>query len=190
MALRASLARLGLFQNCQTPSVDPSTFAAALAIVWVLVVLIPVAAMVATLAIETVRAAVGDTNNLEIRSSGKSPATLIRSRGGISIFTTTLESPMTMPKTDARKAGPLLIEVLAALRAGETLRYGFARGVPRWWLSPSAVGVDPSIAATAIMQPDVQSAGGSLFAQTLGQAWHYRGPFQQKQTPPDWVRRG
>ena len=63
---------LRLFRNRQTPSVDPSTFAAALAIVWVLVVLIPLGVMVATLAIETVRAAVG-TNNLEIRSSGKAP---------------------------------------------------------------------------------------------------------------------
>jgi hypothetical protein len=95
-----------------------------------------------------------------------------------------------MPKTAARKAGPLLIEVLARLRAGEALRYGFARGAPRWWLSPSGVGVDPTIAAAAIMQPDIQSPGGSLFAQTWGQAWHYRGPIQQKQTPPDRIRRG
>ena len=97
---------------------------------------------------------------------------------------------MPMPKTAGRKDGPLLIEVLARLRAGETLRYGFTRGVPRWWLSPSGVGVDPNIATAAIMQPDVQSEGGSLFAQTWGQAWHYRGPIHQKQTPPDWIRRG
>jgi hypothetical protein len=68
----ASLVPLRLFGNRQTPSVDPSTFAAALAIVWVLVVLIPVGGMVTALAIETVRAAVGN-NNLEIRSSGKAP---------------------------------------------------------------------------------------------------------------------
>jgi hypothetical protein len=97
---------------------------------------------------------------------------------------------MATPKSAARKDGPLLIEVLAALRHGETLRYGFARGAPRWWLSPSGVAVDPSIASAAIMQPDVHCAGGNLFAETWGQAWHYRGPIQQKQTPPDRIRRG
>ena len=97
---------------------------------------------------------------------------------------------MRMPKRAGRKDGPLLIDVLAALRAGETLRYGFARGAPRWWLSPSGVRVAHNIAAQTIVQPDIQSVGGNLFANTWGQAWQYRGPIRQKQTPPDWVRRG
>ena len=45
---------------------------------------------------------------------------------------------MRMPKRAGRKDGPLLIDVLAALRAGETLRYGFAQGAPRWWQAQAA----------------------------------------------------
>jgi hypothetical protein len=78
-------------------------------------------------------------------------------------------------------AGPLLIEVIVAMRRGEILRYGFNRGAPRWWLSPSGQGVDPAVATAAVEQPDIQSAGGSLFPQQVwGQAWRYRGPIQQK----------